>query len=193
VVDDGSADQTGSMASRFRGVRIVRRERRGGPAAARNAGLAVARGDYWAIFDADDLMPAERLGRQVEFLQEQPSVEMVLGRAEAFVTSGEPRPAHWNPVWDEGPYHGHPGTILARRAILDRVGWFDESLQVGSDMQWLTRAKLAGLRMGKIEDLCLRYRIHAGNLTSDIQTNRAAMLTALRTSRRPGAGRGTHA
>jgi glycosyltransferase involved in cell wall biosynthesis len=186
VVDDGSTDRTGSIASGFPEVRVVRRERRGGPAAARNAGLVVACGDCWAIFDADDVMPPERLGRQVEFLGEHPSVEMVLGATEAFVSPGQPRPAQWNPVWDEGPYHGHPGTILARRAVLDRVGWFDESLQLGSDMQWMARAKLAGIRMGQIEDLCLRYRIHAGNLTSDIQTNRAAMLTALRTSLRQG-------
>jgi glycosyltransferase involved in cell wall biosynthesis len=192
VVDDGSADRTGSIVSGFPGVRVVRRGQRGGPAAARNAGLGVARGDYWAIFDADDVMPPERLECQVEFLREHASVEMVLGLTEAFVNPGEPRPAHWNPAWDGGPYHGHPGTILARRAVLDRVGWFDESLELGSDMQWMARAKLAGVRMGQLEHPCLRYRIHAGNITSDVDTNRAAMLRALRTSRRLGAGAGHH-
>ena len=55
VVDDGSSDRTAGIAAEH-GVRVLRLPRRG-PAAARNAGLRAARGDYWVIFDADDLMP----------------------------------------------------------------------------------------------------------------------------------------
>ena len=124
VVDDGSTDHTATVAGAFDGVRIVRRTTRGGPAAARNSGLAEARGEYWTIFDADDLMPPGRLALQVAFLRANPSLDMVLGLAEAFVSPGERRPSHWNPAWDAGPYHGHPGTGLARRAVLDQVGAF---------------------------------------------------------------------
>jgi glycosyltransferase involved in cell wall biosynthesis len=192
VVDDGSADRTASIAAGFTGVKVVTRPRRGGPAAARNSGLAEACGEYWTIFDADDVMPRDRLARGVAYFEENRSVDLVLGRAEAFVSPGEPRPPHWNPAWDAGPYHGHPGTALARRSVLDAVGRFDESLALGSDMQWLMRAQLGGVRIGKIDDLCLRYRIHAGNATRDVGGNRANMLTALRTARkfdpRPAAG-----
>jgi glycosyltransferase involved in cell wall biosynthesis len=184
VVDDGSADRTAAVAAGFPGVQVVRRRSRGGPAAARNAGLARAAGEYWTIFDADDLMPHSRLGSQVGFLEANPSLQMVFGLTEAFVNPGEPRPSHWNPIWDAGPYQGHPSTGLARREVLEQIGWFDESLRLGSDMQWLARAKLAGIRMGQIDELCLRYRVHAGNITSDVRANRANMLAALRTARR---------
>jgi len=121
-------------------------------------------------------------------LRANPSIDLVLGLTEAFVTRGEPRPSHWNRAWDDGPYHGHPGTALGRRSVLEQVGPFDESMRLGSDMQWLARAKLAGIRIGRIDDLCLRYRIHAGNATADVRANRANMLTALRTARRFAAG-----
>jgi hypothetical protein len=68
--------------------------------------------------------------------------------------------------------------------VLDQVGLFDASLALGSDMQWLARAKRAGAAIGRIEDLCLHYRIHAGNATADVAANRANMLTALRTARK---------
>jgi glycosyltransferase involved in cell wall biosynthesis len=183
VVDDASTDRTAAIAAGFDEARVVRRTTRGGPAAARNTGLAKARGEYWTIFDADDVMPADRLALQVFSLRANPSLGMVLGLAEAFLTPDEPRPSHWNPVWDGGPYHGHPGTGLSRPAVLHQVGAFDESLKLGSDMQWLARAKRAGIRIARIDELCLRYRIHAGNATSDVGANRANMLTALRTAR----------
>ena len=183
VVDDGSTDRTAAIAASFDGVRVITRPDQGGPAAARNSGLATIRGEYWTIFDADDVMPSQRLERGVAYLEAHPAVTLVLGLTEAFVTPGEPRPAHWNHAWDAGPYHGHPGTAMGRRGVLNEVGAFDEALSLGSDMQWLARAKLAGIEIARIDHLCLRYRIHAGNATSDVRANQRNMLTAMRTAR----------
>jgi len=180
VVDDGSFDRTADIAAGL-GVRVVRQPHRG-QSAARNAGLAVARGDFWAIFDADDVMPPERLARQVAYLEEHPEAGMVLGLAEAFVSPGEPRPSHFNPVWDEGPYRGHWGTMLARRGVLDVVGTFDETLALGEDVEWMGRANDAGVCAGQVDQVCLRYRIHRGNTSSDTRANQLATLRVLRAS-----------
>ena len=60
LVDDASTDDTvavaEAMAREDARIRIIRRETNGGPAAARNAGIAEARGRWISIFDADDLM-----------------------------------------------------------------------------------------------------------------------------------------
>jgi glycosyltransferase involved in cell wall biosynthesis len=180
VVDDGSRDWTAEIAERH-DARVVRRPHEG-PAAARNAGLAIARGEYWTIFDADDVMPPDRIEHQVAHLQAHPEHGMVLGLAEAFVTPGEPRPAHYNPAWDTGPYHGHTGTALARRDVLDVVGGFDPSLLLGEDVDWHARARDAGVSAGRIEHLTLRYRIHRRNTSSDPRANQLATLRTLRAS-----------
>ncbi len=54
VVDDGSTDGTPEVAATFPGVTVLRQANRG-PGAARNAGLAVATGEYAAFLDSDDL------------------------------------------------------------------------------------------------------------------------------------------
>src|SRR5262245_7123125 len=52
VVDDASTDDTPRVALDM-GTRLVQRDRRGGPAAARNDGANVARGEYLVFIDAD--------------------------------------------------------------------------------------------------------------------------------------------
>jgi glycosyltransferase involved in cell wall biosynthesis len=180
VVDDGSGDRTAEIAQAH-DVCLLRRPHLGA-SAARNAGLAVATGEYWTIFDADDVMPPERLARQVAHLEEHPELGMVLGLTEAFVTPGEPRPSHYNPVWDEGPYRGHPGTMLARRAVLQVVGLFEESLALAYDVDWLARAKDAGVKAGQVDHVSLRYRIHRGNSSADAPAVNLAVLGLLRSS-----------
>ena len=180
VVDDGSSDRTAEIAAAH-DVRLLRRPHRGS-AAARNAGLAVARGEYWTIVDADDVMPPEGLCGQVAHLQQHPELGIVLGLTEAFVTPGEPRPRHYDPAWDDGPFPACTGTMVARRAVLDLVGPFDEARAICYDLDWLARAKDAGVCAGSVNDVALRYRIHRANTTSDIRAVNLAMLKVVRES-----------
>ena len=83
-----------------------RHERQAELATLTGPGLQAAHGAYWAILDADDVMTPDRLARQVEHLRRHPAHGLVLGLTEAFVTPGEPRPPHYDPAWDHGPYPG---------------------------------------------------------------------------------------
>jgi glycosyltransferase involved in cell wall biosynthesis len=180
VVDDGSIDRTAEIALAH-GVRVLRRPHRG-PAAARNAGLAVARGEFVTILDADDLWPADRLSRQVDHLRKHPALGIVLGLTEIFLTPGQPRPAHW-PVGHVGrPIPAVAGTMLARARVFEIVGGFDEELRRCEDIDWLARVKDAGIQAGAIDHVVLRYRIHAANTSRDTMGNHVTLLRVLRDS-----------
>ena len=71
VIDDGSTDNSAAVARSFtaRGVQLVT-QANAGAAAARNAGLRLARGDYIQFLDADDLLAPDKLARQVRLLEE---------------------------------------------------------------------------------------------------------------------------
>jgi glycosyltransferase involved in cell wall biosynthesis len=199
VVDDGSTDHTAEITAQIATgaapvpdpptIELLRRPHHG-PSAARNAGLKRSSGQYWTIFDADDVMPPDRLTHQVAHLQQHPEHDIVLGLTEAFITPGQPKPPHYNPLWDDGPFPACAGTMMARRALLDAVGLYDERIWVSYDVEWLARAKDRGVHAGQIDQLCLRYRIHPGNATADRPVVRAAMLKLLRESvhRRRSAG-----
>lgn len=74
IVDDGSQEDIAAVAGALSDARVryVRREQRGGSAAARNTGLAQARGAFIAFQDSDDLWLPGKLHRQVELLERYP-------------------------------------------------------------------------------------------------------------------------
>jgi glycosyltransferase involved in cell wall biosynthesis len=66
VVDDGSPEPLSLPEAIDHRIRLVRRPRNGGPAAARNTGLAEARGAFVAFLDDDDLYTPDRLALGLE-------------------------------------------------------------------------------------------------------------------------------
>lgn len=84
VVDDGSPDATARIvAERAAGDPRVTLEvgSNRGVVAARNRGLELARGEFVAIVDSDDLLPPDRLERQVRALAERPEAALAWGDA----------------------------------------------------------------------------------------------------------------
>jgi glycosyltransferase involved in cell wall biosynthesis len=77
LVDDGSTDDTGAILASF-GDRIrVIRQRHGGLASARNAGVAAADGDFLALLDADDLWAPETLAVQLAAAKRAPEAGLI--------------------------------------------------------------------------------------------------------------------
>jgi teichuronic acid biosynthesis glycosyltransferase TuaG len=73
LIDDGSTDKTLSIINHFVGLdrrikKITVSESSGGPACPRNLGLNLAKGEYIAFLDSDDLWAAQKLSLQIDFL-----------------------------------------------------------------------------------------------------------------------------
>ena len=133
VVDDGSTDRSGEVARSFagRGVRYCHQVNAGiGPA--RNKGVELAQGEFFAFLDADDRWPEEKTERQLHAFERDPALEMVFGQAVQL---------HNGPEWEAGvkdkklPPAGMvpgmvPGTMLIKRDAFLRVGKFPGGLKV---------------------------------------------------------------
>jgi mycofactocin system glycosyltransferase len=171
VVDDGSADPArlhrsvhdaqGSLQ-----VELVRRDRSGGPAAARNAGIARVDTELVALLDADCVVGADWLGPLLAQLSDD-DVAIVAPRVVAAGAAAARRDgsssrreryeAACSPL-DLGRRAGEvrPGArlsyvpsaaLLARRQVLGSLGGFDESMRVGEDVDLVWRAVDAGHRV----------------------------------------------
>src|SRR4029077_3191916 len=102
---DGSTDGTAEIAARH-GVRYLYQEN-AGPSAARNNGVAVAKGDYVAFIDQDDLWRPGKAGAQVEALQAERGAGIAVCRMDFLFEGGEA------PVWfdQERPPAGGAGYV----------------------------------------------------------------------------------
>jgi glycosyltransferase involved in cell wall biosynthesis len=90
VVNDGSTDATAEILRTFGArIRVIDQPNRG-PAAARNAGAAVAHGDYLAFLDADDAWLPHKLAATVPLLDRNPAVVLVFSDAIPIDASGAP-------------------------------------------------------------------------------------------------------
>jgi glycosyltransferase involved in cell wall biosynthesis len=184
AIDDGSTDATPETLRRFgESVRVLRQPQRRGVAAARNRGLREARGEWIAFLDSDDLWLDGVLERAVAHLRDHPDCLIAQGRAEVFGASPR-RGARWLAPAQRGRLHRPMlGSMVFRRAVFERVGGFDESLEFAEEIDWLARAQEHGIRPEPIDADFLRYRVHDGNMTHDGATMRAFVLAAVQRAR----------
>jgi glycosyltransferase involved in cell wall biosynthesis len=179
VVDDGSTDGTAGLAARFPNVRYMYQANRG-PAAARNAGLALAQGEMVAFLDADDVWSDDKLQVQLGLLADDPRAGFILGQTQ-LVRQVEDAALPASPL-------GEPGLIISlasalfRRYVFERVGLLDETLRFSEDTDWFLRAWELRIPMIIHPQTVLLYRRHSQNLTGDREMANKMLVTALKRS-----------
>jgi glycosyltransferase involved in cell wall biosynthesis len=162
VVDDGSSDRSAEIASSYP-VTLVRQDKQG-IAAARNRGAETAGGELLSFLDQDDLFLPEKLERQLEALRAAPEAGICACRLRLFLEPGHPLPGRIHPPLLDSDHHSlQVGTMLVWRRAFEQVGAFDESYRWGNDMDWLVRAREAGVPIAMLDDSLLRHRIHDRN------------------------------
>ncbi len=177
VVDDGSPDETPAVVAQFgSAVNYVRQENRG-MAGTRNTGLRRASGQLISFLDDDDLWLPNYLSVVLKHFQADPKLAALHTGYQ--LTSDQPghdypkggtRTVPARELYDtliEGGFFP-PSSVTVRRSCLDAVGVFDENLQGCADWElWLRICREH--RFVGIPNVLIRYRLHAGGLSSNVQ------------------------
>ena len=178
VVDDGSTDGTAAVVAAHAQadprVRLVRQANRG-LAGARNTAMRMARGDFFALLDSDDLWEPDFLAEQVAILQARPDVDVVTGNG--WMLGGPQDGELARPCPDPRP-EPDLATILGdeysvfimsvfRRRVYEIVGCFDETLRTNEDYDFWLRAAISGCRFARNDRPLGHYRIRSDSLSAD--------------------------
>lgn len=192
IIDDGSTDNSYQLAKKYdsESIIILKQENKGA-SAARNAGLAIAKGDYIQFLDADDLISLEKIELQVKQLEQNEGYLSICSTI--YFNDGEnfllKKPIH---SWFEGhfnnldfiyklfggefagPEYGGMITIhswLCPKAILDSAGPWNENLSMDDDGEYFCRVMLQANGICYAKGAISYYRQHVNN------TNLSAQLT----------------
>jgi hypothetical protein len=191
VVDDGSTDRPEQVVARFPGVRLIRQDNRGLPAA-RNTGLAHCTGDYVIFLDADDMFVPGGLAAGLAVAAAHPQAAVVYG---AHVRTGPDgrtvTETVYMPAEPADSYHqflqcnpiGMHGSALLRRADVVDAGGFDESLPACEDYDLYLRLA-ARYEVRSHPAVVAAYRIHDSNMSTDPGLMLGAVLRVLAGQRR---------
>jgi len=180
VVDDGSEDDTARIARSFADVHYLWQHNQG-PAAARNAGISVARGEFIAFLDHDDLMAPHKLSLQVGYLLDHPEIGCVLTRQAIFLEPGTAPPPWLQRDSIFGDLGGiQPLSALVRRSVFEQAGLLDSAYRVAEGIEWLGRVREAGVKIGVLPEVLVYRRVHGSNLSHQNRAMQAALLKAMK-------------
>ena len=181
-VDDGSTDKSLEVLKEYQGrderVRILS-ETNAGPAAARNRGLAKARGEFVAFLDADDFFEPDFLKKTYE-LAVSSELDIAITGYDVYNT----KKASFSPGIDgehSAIYAG--GRITSKSEFPDEIlestigaPWnkifrksFIESLEIGfleevrmyEDVYFIVTALALANRVGRVEEILVHHRLHS--------------------------------
>ena len=171
VVDAGSTDSTTEIACSFPPVRVIQQAGTG-LSAAWNSGIDEAQGAFVAFLDSDDYWADGKLQTQLRSLREHPEAQLTTALFRFFLEEGCAVPVGFKQELLDGPQAGQiPGTLVARRALFDRVGVFDTQFAIAADVDWFARVKDSGEPALLVEEVLLHKRVHEANLSSNAAVN----------------------
>ena len=189
IVDDGSPDRAAleSVLASYSDTRLrYLQKANGGLASARNAGIAAARGEWVAFLDGDDAWLPNYLSSQLALLAPEPAAAAAF--PDGFIFGDTP--LNGRRLSAIGGHQLGPVTLTevlagrsnlnycctVKRAVIERIGGFDESLKRTEDHDFYLRLLLAGERVLSNPEPLFRYRRRGDSLSADgVEMARSAL------------------
>lgn len=190
VIDDGSGDETpevlASFAPRVKEAGVEFNwfsKENGGPAAARNAGMERAKGEFFAFLDDDDRWYPQKLETQLAMMRTHPQAGVSFTR---YVHEGKedqpkPKPGQMRDGWVfdtlcGGQTRAHMQTLVVSRDVQRRVGGFVDARN-WEDSDWQLRLSLETEFLAVLEPLTVICTVESSisreaGLEGDLQRDR---------------------
>ena len=192
VIDDASTDQT------MQKVQAIAQQVQQGPdgsgkriislvmpvnigyAGTLTMGMYLARGEWIAIHDSDDLSHKERLHKQVEYLRQRPDCDLVGSMYREFKDGMPPEKGKkrtWmsygtdriRAIYQRGGHCVCWGTTMFRGELFDQWGGLSRKLGAAADYEYLSRLIKSGVRANNIPEVLYYYRRHPEQMSLQVE------------------------
>ncbi|HIK55763.1 MAG TPA: glycosyltransferase family 2 protein [Synechococcales cyanobacterium M55_K2018_004] len=180
IIDDGSTDETGAIATAFQQqdsrIRLLTQSNQG-VSRARNQGIASARGELIAFLDSDDRWLPEALERHIQHFQNNPELGVSFARVRLIERGGRPTsvitPIKHSPLEASDCLYENPtvtaSNLVVRRGVFQAAGNFDAAMSYSEDLEWLFRVLAdTAWQVRGIPWVLVEYRLTGWGLSSEL-------------------------
>ena len=174
VVDDGSTDDTRPFLEGLHDprVRCIIRDDSGGPSVARNAGLALARGEHIMFLDDDDLLRPEALDRLSDALMAHPECVAATAACRLYTENVgslkvyHPPRAYVGVIWREllFGWWANSGQMMFRTEVIRAIGGYDPHYFNTQDRKLWLHVAIRG-PVCVLPFVAMEYRQHARQIS----------------------------
>ncbi len=184
IINDGSTDKTEEVIKSYHDQRIVylRNDQNLGLAKSFNIGIRVARGQFIARMDADDISITDRFEKQLYFLEKHKDVDIIGSSVILINKDGRrlkkiKRPTNhieikWQSLFSTPLFHP---TVMARSEVL-KENLFDESYHNSEDYElWSRLLFTTDTRFANISEPLLLYRTFSNSFTQKLDSDKRAV------------------
>jgi len=161
IIDGGSIDESRRVAEQFGSSVRYYYQNNTGIAAAKNHGLELSKGDFFAFLDADDLWTRDKIQQQITVFNEDPTLDIVFSHVKQFHSS-ELNVEEKERIWCSNKLIPgvSAGTMLIKRESFFKAGLFDTQLRRGIFVNWYMHALEIGMRTHMLPNMHMWRRLH---------------------------------
>ncbi|MGI8469851.1 MAG: glycosyltransferase family 2 protein [Pyrinomonadaceae bacterium] len=185
VVDDGSKDESKEVLQSCGDKIETVFQQNLGVSAARNNGVRKSVGEFIALLDADDMWLPEKIERQIQKFTENSEIGLVHVGVEEFDDAGNILKTRLNGMAGEVSHElllsknavilgGGSGMMIPRK-VFEEVEGFDLRLLTSADWDLFYRVSRS-YKVGFVNEVLLRYRIHGSNMHGNVARMEREML-----------------
>lgn len=187
AVNDGSRDGTRAILEEYSQrypdkIKVITQENQG-QTVAKNVGIRQSKSDYIAFLDSDDLWAPNKLTEQISLLNARPEVGLCYTTATLIDEGGQKTgsasfSAALRGRCQPALINGNnivASSVMVRRVAVEQVECYDEAFRACEN--WDLWIRVAGSwEIEAIDESLTSYRVHAQNMSKDIEKMLAARL-----------------
>lgn len=173
IINDGSTDKTGEILESYNDprIKIIDNKKNIGLTKSLNKGLRLARGEYIARQDADDISCDNRLEKQIKFLNENLDIAIVGTNYFRINEKGDIIQEIKRQEKDKdikkyllnGNQLGH-GTIMFRKSCIEKVGFYREEFKFAQDYDFVLHFS-EKYKLANIPETLYKWRINTNSVS----------------------------
>jgi len=173
IINDGSTDSSLHIINGFTDDRIVKinNNENIGLIDSLNKGLGAAKGEYIARMDADDISIAERFEKQINYLDNHPTIDILGTGFEIFGSENKTIQVSIDSKELEIDLYFqniicHPSIMMRTKSLVENKLTYEKKFTHNEDWAFWLTAVNKGLKINNLNEVLLKYRLEGQNITT---------------------------